>query len=113
MLIKQENTQEVKKSDSCKIREYDFSTSNIGFAITKIDGRYPEVGKAINIKSDLIYYIISGKGFIFTQNVNYEVKKGDALLLKNNKWYYIKGENLEIALSSSPCWTHEQYKIID
>ena len=113
MLIKKTNTITIKNSANCTIIEYPLYNKNIGFAIAKINGRYPTNGKSLNAKSDLLYYINSGKGTIHTTEGSFDLKKGDAFLIYKEQWYWIYAENIEIVMPSSPEWLPEQYKQID
>jgi mannose-6-phosphate isomerase-like protein (cupin superfamily) len=60
MLIQYSDAQKKENSKGCTVWEYDFSNKDIGLAIAHIQGRFPEIGKAVNHKCDEIYYVISG-----------------------------------------------------
>ena len=113
MLIKKANTITVKNSDSCTVIEYPFYNENLGFAVAKINGRYPEKGKSLNTKVDLLYYITAGKTVLHTIEGNFELETGDAFLIYKEQWYWLEAKNVEIIMPSNPEWLPEQYKQID
>lgn len=113
MLIKKKDTIEIKNSENCAVIEYPLHNKNMGFAVAKINGRYPAKGKSFNAKSDLLYYITSGKGTIHTIEGSFNLEAGDAFLIYKEQWYWIETKNIEIIMPSSPEWLPEQYKQID
>jgi len=64
LLIKKEESKKKEKVNSCVVWEYPFTSKKLGIATALIDGRYPEKGKALNSKSDLVCFVISGNGVI-------------------------------------------------
>ncbi len=113
MIIKKENSIKKQNSQSCTVWTYDFLSNKIDFATAKINGRYPEKGKALNTECDMIYYVISGKGTVYNALGEFELKQGDAFFFEKNKWYWVEGQDLFIAIPSAPAWTLDQYKEID
>ncbi|MFA7717735.1 MAG: cupin domain-containing protein [Candidatus Absconditabacterales bacterium] len=110
MLIKQQDAHKKINSSSCTVWEYDFPSKNLGFALSKINGRFPETGKAINTECNEIYYVISGSGIIYHQTGTYEIHAGDSFLFEKGTSYYVEGNNLFLALPTSPAWYPGQYK---
>jgi mannose-6-phosphate isomerase-like protein (cupin superfamily) len=108
MLIKRENT-ELKDSLTCKVWEYDFPINDLGCATALINGRYPEKGKSKNLECEQIYYIISGKGIIFSDKGDFEVSEGDAYFFSKNEKYFVEGDNLFVVIINAPKWHSEQY----
>jgi mannose-6-phosphate isomerase-like protein (cupin superfamily) len=113
MLIKKENAREKANSKECTVWEYDFPSKNLGFATAKINGRYPEKGKAMNTICDEMYYVISGEAVVHTADGEFKIKQGDAFLFEKNKWYWVEAKNLFIALPTAPAWYFEQYKQLE
>jgi mannose-6-phosphate isomerase-like protein (cupin superfamily) len=113
MLIKKEESQEKKNSDSCTIFEYDFPSKKLGIATAKMNGRYPEKGRAMNTACDEVYYVISGEAVIHHQTGDFKIKAGDAFYFEKGKWYWVEAKNLFLALPTAPAWFFEQYKHID
>lgn len=113
MLIKRDATSAKSNSPACTVFEYLFHKSNLGIATSHINGRYPEAPKkAVNQKSDMIYFVIGGSGTIHTQNGSFSLSQGDAYFIDHGTWYWVEGDNLEIAIISNPDWYPEQYKEI-
>lgn len=113
MLIREEESKIKNNGKNCIVIEYEFPYKELGIAVAKINGRYPDKGKAVNIKCDEMYYVISGEAIIYTQEGEFEIKKGDTYYFEKNKWYYVEAKNLEIVLPTAPAWFLDQYEIID
>jgi mannose-6-phosphate isomerase-like protein (cupin superfamily) len=110
MLIKKEDTKEMANSETCTVWEYAFPSKKLGIATARINGRYPEKGKAMNTECDLIYYTISGKGVVHIDDNDFNIKQGDAVFIEKGSWYWVEGEDLFIALPAAPAWFFEQYR---
>ena len=113
MLIEQKEAKIKKNTASCMVWEYGFLHNNLGLALAKINGRYPEQGKVVNEQCDVTYFVKSGKGKICCGAGVFEIKEGDAVFFEKNKWYWVEGQNLFVVVSSSPAWMANQYKEID
>lgn len=113
MLIKKGEIEKKQNSESCIIWQYETNNKNLGFATSKINGRYPEKGKAVNKEGDMLYFVISGEGIIHYESGDFEVKEGDAFFFEKGKIYWVEGKNFFISISTSPAWFLEQYKQID
>jgi len=112
MLIKKEEIEKKQNSESCMVWQYETNNKKLGFATSKINGGYPEKGKAVNKKCDMLYFVISGEGIIHHESGDFEIKEGDAFFFQKNKSYWVEGRNLFISISTSPAWFLEQYKQI-
>ena len=111
MLIKKDERKE-KVMKECTVWEYDFKNKSIQFALARINGRYPDSGKGMNKVCYMIYHVIEGRGRLFVDDEEHELKKGDTFLIEPGKKYYIIGQNLILAIPTSPAWYPEQYEII-
>lgn len=100
----------LKKKGSCTVWEYGIGKKDLGIAQAKINGRYPEKGKAINVDCDLVYFIADGSGIIHTQQGSYTLQKDDIFFIKKGNWYWVEGANLTVILPSTPAWFPEQYR---
>jgi len=98
---------------NCVVNEYNFKSKTLGLATARINGRYPDSGKALNTECDQIYYVISGSGTIHHEAGSFEVEQGDAFFFEKGKWYWIEGKELFVALPSAPTWFFDQYKELD
>jgi len=112
MLIKKEDSLKKQNSLECTVREYPFSNDNLWIATTKINWTYPNEWKVVNKACDLIYFVLSWKWTIETENWIFQVKEWDSILLEKGKPYKVNWEDLFVCLSSSPAWYFEQYEEI-
>jgi mannose-6-phosphate isomerase-like protein (cupin superfamily) len=113
MLIKKQQAKEKTTSKTCKVWEYGFENKNLGIAAVKIDGRYPEKGKAMNKECDEIYYVISGEAKVNVDGKEFNIAEGDALFLPKAKPYFVEAKKLFLLVSNNPSWNAEQYEIIE
>ncbi len=108
MLIKFSNTNKVANSEKCLVSEYLFGFKDISFATALVNGRYPNTGRHRNTLVDEVLYVLSGSGIVHSQGEDYELREGDAYLNKKNHWLAIEGDNLRLAMFSTPGWSFEQ-----
>ncbi|MEA2004077.1 MAG: cupin domain-containing protein [archaeon] len=113
MLIKKGDRTEKQIAPGCTVWEYPLDNKNLDFALTKINGRFPESGKTMNKVCQEIYYIISGAGTLYIDNEEIELNEGDVYLIEAEKKYHLIGENLVMALPTSPAWYPEQQEFSD
>jgi len=113
MLIKKEDTLKIENSPSCTVWEYDFPSEELGFAVSLINGRFPEIGKGINHKCNEMYYVLSGEGTIHHETGIYNVKEWDCFLFEKEKRYRVEGNNLRLALPTAPARSLEQYEQVN
>ncbi len=108
MLIKKQDRKEIKRSEAVTIFEYELTSKGLGFAIAKINGKFPKTGWTMNTVCEGIYYILKGTGTLLLDNKEIKLEPGDVYLIEPNKKYCIIGENLELAEPTSPAWYPEQ-----
>ena len=113
MLIKKEDSFKQENSSSCTVREYDFPNKELWFAVSLINGRFPETGKGINHECNEMYYVLSGEGTIHHETGIYDIKEGDCFLFEKGKRYRVEGKNLRLALPTAPAWYFDQYEYKD
>lgn len=113
MLIKRGDTGEHENSDACSVREYDFPTEKFGFATAKINGRYPEQNRAVNLGCEQIMYAISGSGEVHSDKGDFELGIGDSYHIQRGEKYWLEGSKLVLALMNVPKWSKEQSQIVD
>jgi len=109
MLIKKNQTENIKISENMIIKDYNLNTKNIGIAVVEINERYPKEGFTLNKECQEIYYVIKGTGEIFIDNKTFKLEEGDVFLIDKNKKYYLIGNNLKIICPTIPAWTEEQH----
>jgi mannose-6-phosphate isomerase-like protein (cupin superfamily) len=112
MLVKKENRIEFKNSEKCIAYEYPLNDKDINMALVVINGRYPDTGRVTNEQVKEIVFVINGKGKIFVENKEYELKEGDAILILPKQKYFYEGHNLQIMAACSPAWHPEQHKYV-
>ncbi len=112
MLIKKEQRKEKQIAKNTFVWEYPLHNKNLGVALAKINGRFPDSGRTINKVCQEIYYVMSGLGKIFIEDEEFELNEGDVFLIDYGKKYYVAGENLVLLCSTSPDWYLEQQEII-
>jgi mannose-6-phosphate isomerase-like protein (cupin superfamily) len=113
MLISQSDALKKENSWSCTVWEYPFPNSNIGIAVVKITGMYPDTGRVVNHACDLIYFVLSWNWVITIDKEVHSVKKWDSIFINKGKTYKVEGKNLFVNLTSEPAWYPEQYEEIE
>lgn len=99
-------------SPSCTVWEYGTS-SVIDAADSRINGRYPESGFALNETSTMSIRIISGVGRLATKQSSADLVAGDVALVPNGEAYYFEGKELSFFMACSPAWSLAQYSEIE
>jgi mannose-6-phosphate isomerase-like protein (cupin superfamily) len=111
-IVKKSDSQTHKNSDSCVATEYPMDNEkDINIAYITINGRYPEKGKARNNVCKEVFYIVKGSGTLYFGGEEYEVGKGDVLMVEPGDEYYWEG-NVELVVPCSPAWYPEQYEVV-
>ncbi|MEA3229857.1 MAG: cupin domain-containing protein [archaeon] len=113
MLVKKEQRTEKQIAKDSTIWEYGLDNKDLDFALTRINGRFPDSGKTMNKVCREIYYVISGTGKIFIDDREIELKEGDVYLIETGKKYHVIGEDLTLALPTSPAWYPQQQEFSD
>lgn len=113
MLIKKEDRVKKEIAEGCVVYEYPLDNKNLDFALTEINGRFPKSGKTMNKICQELYYIISGEGTIYIDDKEIKLEEGDIYLIEPMKKYHVIGEDLIMALPTSPAWYPEQQELFD
>ncbi len=111
-VVKLNETQEFKNSDTCVATEYSFNDETINIAVVKITGRYPDKGRVTNEKSKEVAYVIEGKGKVFVDGKEIILQKGDSILIEPTEQIYWEG-NMTMLMPCVPAWSPEQHKYVD
>ena len=85
---------------------------NINGAIIKLNGRYPDKGRMVNLECKELVYIIKGSGKITVENSETELKEGDLILIKPKEKYFWEGK-FDMFVSCTPAWRPEQHKSVE
>ena len=112
MLTKKNQSKKHQNSKNCVVWEYPLNSKLMTGATAKIDGRYPDSGKSVNLECEEMYYIISGPAVIYSDKGVFNIKEGDVYLFDIGEKYYVEGKKLFLFLANAPPWTYEQYKQI-
>lgn len=113
-LIKRSQAHKKNNSEFCAVWEYPFAREHVGLATAHINGRYPEEAgtRALNEACDHIYFVLAGSATVHCADGDFFIEQGDALFLERNQWYWVNGNDLTIAVISTPDWTPEQHKTV-
>jgi len=112
MLIKREQREEKQIAKNSFVWEYPLHNKNLGIALAKINGRFPDSGRTLNKVCQEIYYVVSGAGKIFIEDEEFELKEGDVVLIDSGKKYHVIGQDLVLVCPTSPDWHPTQQEII-
>ncbi len=99
--------------DSVQVWSYDLPTWSMGLAVAKFNGRHPRSGSSSNIGCEIVYYVISGSGTIYSENGRFEIGPGDVYHFMRGERYYVVGDNLQVVIPSSPTWQPRDHKEYD
>jgi len=108
-VIHRNQTEEFKNSDVCIATEYPLGDRAINGAVIKLNGRYPDEGRVVNLKCKELAYIINGSGKIVVEDKEIKLGKGDLLLIEPGERYFWEG-NLTMFVPCTPAWYPEQHK---
>lgn len=100
-----------ENSDVCTAIEYPLGDKDINGAIIKLSGRYPDIGRVINLKCKELAFIIKGSGKIVVEDEETKLEKGDMVLIDSGEKYFWDG-NMTIFTSCVPAWYLKQHKKI-
>lgn len=113
MLIKKLEADRFENTGNCTVWNYDFPNKELGCATALIKGRYPDEKRSVNLACEQIYFVISGTGTIHSEKGDFKINKGDAYFFEKGEKYWVKGDELFVALVNAPKWTPEQYKSVE
>ncbi|KKU29192.1 MAG: hypothetical protein UX80_C0008G0025 [Candidatus Amesbacteria bacterium GW2011_GWA2_47_11b] len=108
---KLEQAKEFKNSNSCMALEYSLGDKDINAAVIKLNGRYPENGRAVNTECKEVGYVVEGSGKLVVEDKTVRLKKGDVVLIEVGEKYYWEG-NLVMFIPCTPAWTPKQHKLV-
>jgi len=111
-IIHKEQTKDFKNGENCLAREYPLADNDINGAIVEIAGRYPGVGRVVNLKCKELAYIIKGSGKVVIENQEINLSEGDLLLIEPEEKYFWDGD-LTMFVPCTPAWYPEQHKEVD
>jgi ethanolamine utilization protein EutQ (cupin superfamily) len=90
-------------------KEFSFPVDTINMAEITLEVRYPESGFVSNLASDMIVYVLEGKVELTIESRKIALDKGSAVcILKNQKYFWIPNNTVQLLIVSSPPWTADQ-----
>jgi mannose-6-phosphate isomerase-like protein (cupin superfamily) len=110
-LIPLSKTKKIKNSEVCIAYEYPLGDRDINAVIVELKGRYPETGRTVNLKCKELVYVIDGKGLIFIEDKEFNIHRGDVILIEPGEKFYWEGI-LTMFMPCTPAWTPEQHKFV-
>lgn len=108
-IIHKNQTKIFKNSEACMAIEYPMGDKDINGAVIELNGRYPDKGRAVNLKCKEMAYIIKGSGRLVVENKEEKLNKGDLVLIEPGEKFFWEGK-LTMFMPCTPAWNHEQYK---
>ena len=99
MLVKK-NQAKLKLRKPMRIHVYDFGTKKYDAALIKINGNH---GKVKSLRSDRVYFILSGEGIFEIGGKKHAISKGDLIFIPKKTPYNIIGK-MEFFLVNSPAF---------
>ena len=99
MLVKKEEAG-IKERKPMIIRSYNFGTNKYSCALIEINGNH---GKIKSLKSDRIYFILTGKGIFWVDGKEHAVSEGDLVFVPKKTPYNIIGK-MKYFLVNSPAF---------
>ena len=108
-IVRQNQARKHKNSPACLAIEYPLGDKDLNGAIIKLNGRYPDRGRVVNLKCKELAYIIKGSGKIVVEKKEEKISTGDLILIEPGEKYFWEGE-LEMFVHCTPAWYPEQHK---
>lgn len=107
--VSKNQTNKHKNSEACLAVEYPLGDKDINVAVIKLNGRYPDEGRVVNLRCKETAFIIKGSGKLFVEDKETEVSKGDVVLIEPGERYCWEGK-MEMLVPCAPAWYPEQHK---
>lgn len=111
-IIYKNQTKKFKNSDYCTATDYWTGDKDINGAVLEVNGRYPDKGRAVNLKCKEMAYIIKGSGKIAIESEEIKLNEGDLVLIDKGEKYFWEG-NITMFGSCVPAWYREQHKEVE
>lgn len=108
-IVHYSQTKKFKNSDSCIAIEYPLGDKDINGAVIELTGRYPDKGRAVNLKCKELVYVIRGSGRVNIENKSFDLKKGSVILIAAGEKYFWEGK-MTMFMPCTPAWHPEQHQ---
>jgi len=110
--INLEDIKNIRKNDCCEFIDYPLDDKDLDGALIRINGRYPEEGKAKNTVCKELVYIADGNGKLYINDQIIDLKKDMIVLIDKNEEYVWEGNDLKLFVTCDPNWYIEQHEEI-
>ncbi len=111
-VVRHNETKEFKNSDVCTAIEYPLGDKDINGAIIKLDGRYPDRGRVMNLKCKELVYVMKGSGRVVVENEEVKLDEGDLVLVEPGEKYFWEGK-LVMFMPCTPAWYPKQHREVE
>lgn len=108
-IARQTQTKEHKNSPACLAIEYPLKDKKINGALIRLNGRYPNQGRVVNLKCKEMAYIIKGSGRLVVEGKEVKLTTGDLVLIDPGEKYFWEG-SLEMFVPCTPAWHPSQHQ---
>lgn len=108
-VIRKDQTKKVANSKTCRAFVYSLEDKDVSGAIIKLDGRYPDKGKVINLVCKELAYVVKGKGIVCVSGKKVKIKTGDLILINPKEKFFWQGK-LTMFISCTPPFNTKQHK---
>ena len=113
MKIVHKNEAEIhKNSGACTAIEYPLGDKDINGAVIKLNGRYPDKERTVNLECKELAYIIKGSGILVIEGEEIKLNEGDLVLIEMGEKFFWEG-NMKIFVPCTPAWHPEQHKEVE
>ena len=111
-VVYKNQAKEFKNSDVCTAIEYPMEDKDINGAVIELTGRYPDKGRAVNLKCKELAYVIKGAGRAVVEDEEIKLQEGDLILIEPGEKFFWEG-NMTMFMPCTPAWYPEQHKEVE
>ncbi len=109
-IVKSSHTKKFENSKTCIAIEYPLGDKDINGAVIELSGRYPEKGRAVNLKCKELAYVVKGEGKVAIENQTFKLNQGDLVLIEPGEKFYWQGD-MTLFMPCTPAWSPNQHKV--
>jgi len=111
-IILKNQTKKFQNGKNCTAWEYPLGDKDINGAVIELSGRYPETGEVMNKVCKELAYVIKGEGRVVIENQEFNISKGDLVMIEPGEKYYWEGK-MTMFVPCVPAWYPEQHQEIE
>jgi mannose-6-phosphate isomerase-like protein (cupin superfamily) len=101
-----------KNNETTSITKYPIQDDSLDIALVKIEGRYPDAKRAVNLECKEIIYVMEGKGKVIVEGKEQNFEAGDLILIEAKEKFYWEGKT-SLYITCMPAWNAEQHQIVE